>query len=558
MFQCAENYNASHILQKCDACRRNPCGGNGLCQSSGFDSFTCLCKPGYYGDRCQIEIDACFGDPCENGGMCSAMSGRFECQCKPGFSGFLCEVNDNDCLGHKCQNGATCVDLVQSYECQCPYGFKGKMCEISLNLCTEMKPCKNGAQCRPLSQDYVCDCPLGFTDKNCSTNIDDCVNNICQNGAHCIDGIGSYSCECSIGYSGKYCATKTQALPDYVQSSVCQSSDCQNDGVCYQPRGSEEYVCRCQSGYEGKKCEKLKSVSFVRDSYVQAPGANFSQTYNITIRFSTSSDKGILFHQGDDSHIAAELYQGRVRISFSPEVSMYHSLLLYSYTSVNDSQPHTLSVLINGKNVSMILDNSTPRFIFSKGDKKYIESRSNFYFGGMPEDARIRAKSQFHIVRMSSFRGCFHAAYINDKLFDFDNVNLVTNQLLPGCGDDGKSSSLVLTDPCTDNVCANGQCIPNFITMDYSCECRSGYEGTTCDQRSVSCTATSYKDYYTDSDTGCKSRGRVKLRRCVGDSACVARKTRKKTIKMKCDDNRTYTKEIEIPRKCSRSRRRRL
>lgn len=466
-------------------------------------------------------------------------------------------MNDNDCLDNKCQNGATCIDLIQEYECKCPFGFKGKMCETSVDLCSELKPCKNGAQCRPMSQDYVCTCPLGYTDKNCSTNIDDCVNNICQNGAHCIDGIGQYSCECSIGYSGKYCATKTAALPNYLQSSVCQNSDCQNDGVCYQPRGRSEYVCRCQSGYEGKKCEKLQSVSFVRDSYVQAPGSNFSQTYNITIRFTTSSDRGILFHQGDDSHIAAELYQGRVRISFSPEVSIYHSLLLYSYTSVNDSLPHTLTILINGKNVSMILDNSVPRFVFSKGDKRYIESRSNFYLGGMPDEARQRAKSRFHIVRTSSFRGCFHYAYINDKLFDFDNVNLVTNQLLPGCGEEEKSPAQ-LRDPCDENLCANGECVPNYGTMDYACECNRGYSGTTCDQQAVTCTAESYKDYYTDPDTGCRSKGLVKLRRCVGNKSCSVRRTRKKTVKMQCDDKRIYTKEIEIPRKCSRSRRRRL
>ena len=34
-----------------DRCSPNPCGVNGRCVD-GFDNFTCLCKPGYSGARC--------------------------------------------------------------------------------------------------------------------------------------------------------------------------------------------------------------------------------------------------------------------------------------------------------------------------------------------------------------------------------------------------------------------------------------------------------------------------------------------------------------------------
>lgn len=555
MFQCAEGYNASHILQKCDACRRDPCNGKGLCESSGFDSFTCHCKPGFYGDRCQNEIDACFGSPCENEGTCSALRGRFECTCKSGFSGFMCEINNDDCIGHQCKNGASCIDLVQEYTCKCPYGFKGKMCEISLDLCTELKPCKNGAKCAFRDQTYTCTCPAGFTDKNCSTNTDDCKGNICQNGAHCIDGLGVYSCECSIGYSGKYCATKTQVIPSYMRSSVCQSSDCQNGGVCFQPHGSSEYVCQCPAGYDGKKCEKLQSVSFVKDSYVQSAGLNFSSYHNITLKFTTTEDKGILFYQGLNSHIAVELYYGRVRVSFSPDERLYKNLLLYSHTTVNDSRPHTLSVVVNGPEAKMYLDGARPLVLTSHGNAKYIQATTYLYIGGLPKDIGRRARPLFQIVKANSFKGCVHAAYINDKLFDFGNVNVLSNQVLPGCGEKEKTA---LKDPCASNICANGKCIANYDTMDYKCICNSAYAGPTCDQRKVTCTATTYRDHYIDPDTGCKSRGRVKLKRCVGDSSCTVKRTRKKTIKIQCENKRTYTKEIEIPRKCSRSKRRRL
>jgi len=553
MFQCAEGYNSSHILQKCDACHRNPCGGNGWCQSTSFDSFTCHCQPGYYGSRCQQEIDACFGEPCENGGTCSASGGRFECQCRPGFSGYMCEENEDDCVDNKCENGATCVDRIQGYECKCAFGYKGEMCEQSQDLCAEIKPCKNGAECRIQSGDYACDCPVGFTDKNCSTNIDDCIGNICQNGAHCIDGLGEYSCECLLGYSGRYCAIKTQLVPNYVGSSVCQNSDCQNGGVCFQPLRSNEYVCRCPSGYEGKKCEKLQSVRFVEDSYVQAPGLNFSSFQNITITFTTADDKGILFYQGTNSHISVELYQGRVRVHFNPKEAQSHSLIMYSYATVNNSQPHTVSVIVDGPQVSLYVDGGMPREVMSEGSKRHINGISNFYMGGLPADIGARAKYLFHVGRKNSFKGCFHIVYINGKPFDFSSVNLISNQVLPGC--QGKS---LLKDPCAMNICQHGSCVADYDKMDYKCKCNEGYTGTTCDEIKVSCVARSYKDYYTDPQTGCKSKGKVKLKRCEGDNSCIVKRTKAKSIKFQCDDKSSYIKNIEIPRKCSRVKNRRV
>ena len=554
-FQCAEGYDASHILSKCDACRSNPCGSNGDCVSLGFESFECKCRLGFHGKTCQSQIDACFGDPCQNEGKCSALNGRFECECQPGFTGRTCEVNINDCERHQCKNGATCVDRVQDYQCECAYGYRGRYCEVSLNLCEELSPCKNGAECITLSQDYQCRCPTGFSGKQCATNIDDCVNNICQNGAHCIDGIGEYSCECPVGFTGKYCATRAQVVPKYLRSSVCQNSDCQNGGVCFQPPSSNEYQCKCPSGYEGKKCEKLPSVSFLKDSYIKAPGLDFSESVNITITFTSEQHSGVIIHQGADSHLAAELYQGRVRISFSPEDSVFSGLLLYSYGYVNDGKPHTLSLIVNRKQLLMTVDNASPRQIVSSGSSEFVNSISSLFLGGLPSEDLLRARSQFHVTSRSSFNGCFHSVYIDGKRFDFSGKNLISNQVLPGCGDQALSDS---DNVCRNNLCVHGKCQPLTGNKDYECKCNSGYTGEVCDQPAVKCAAVTYRDYYTDPETGCKSRNKVKLRRCEGDDSCAVRRIRTKTVKVRCKDNSTYKKVIEIPRKCSRSKRRRI
>lgn len=51
-------YTVTIVLLSCmwtdiDECAANPCGSNGICVD-GIDDFTCQCKPGYTGRRCQI------------------------------------------------------------------------------------------------------------------------------------------------------------------------------------------------------------------------------------------------------------------------------------------------------------------------------------------------------------------------------------------------------------------------------------------------------------------------------------------------------------------------
>jgi len=543
-FQCDKDYNASHILSKCDACSTKPCKNSARCVSTSYESFECQCEVGYYGELCQFEIDACFGHPCENNGRCRAVNGRFHCTCQPGFEGHRCEINIDDCVNHECQNGATCMDVVQDYVCKCPLGYSGKHCENSVNLCNELQPCRNGAKCTPTRQDYVCECSLGFNDKNCSTNINDCIGNICQNGAHCIDGLGEYSCECGMSFTGKYCEIKT-TMRDAPQSSVCQNSNCQNGAVCFQLPGSSEYECRCAAGYEGKKCEKLGSVTFHTDSYVQSPSLDFSQLVNITIVFSTESDKGVLLYQGTTAHIAAEVFRGRVRVSFHLGNFPIASTM-FSYKTVNDDKIHTLQIIVNLKNLTMMLDDASPQSIVDDGDIRYLESISNFYLGGLHGDIRSRVLEQWQVRYHDSFKGCYRAVYVNNRKFDFSDAQLSNHKVLPGCGE----------DPCMNNLCVNGRCVPEKETMDYTCRCSDGWTGSVCDESEPTCRSEVYKDHYVDPDTGCRSKGKVKLKRCVGDESCVPRSMRKKNIKMRCDDNRIYMKEIGIVRKCSRSKRR--
>ena len=53
---------------------------------------TCICKPGYYGDKCENDVNECASNPCRNGGTCLNQENRYVCQCPRGTRGKFCEM----------------------------------------------------------------------------------------------------------------------------------------------------------------------------------------------------------------------------------------------------------------------------------------------------------------------------------------------------------------------------------------------------------------------------------------------------------------------------------
>ena len=83
--------------------------------------------------------------PCLNGGKCVDLGDvkhgdhYYKCVCKPGFTGKNCEININECDPSPCLNGGHCVDGVNDYTCKCPAGYAGKDCETGKNTAMESK-----------------------------------------------------------------------------------------------------------------------------------------------------------------------------------------------------------------------------------------------------------------------------------------------------------------------------------------------------------------------------------------------------------------------------------
>ncbi|KAL9981997.1 hypothetical protein ACROYT_G010773 [Oculina patagonica] len=77
-------------------CMNNPCQhGAAFCRPIYHrDDYECVCKPGFTGKHCGVEIDECSSNPCLNGGSCTDQVNGYVCTCQAGFIGADCE-NEN-------------------------------------------------------------------------------------------------------------------------------------------------------------------------------------------------------------------------------------------------------------------------------------------------------------------------------------------------------------------------------------------------------------------------------------------------------------------------------
>ena len=159
-------------------------------------------------------------------------------------------------------------------------------------------------------------------------------------------------------------------------------------------------------GFDGKKCEKLVSVKVQEtDSYARLPTLDHKLKLNITIAFATQSAEGIILYEGFDQHIAAEMFRGRIRVSF--DIGNYPVSTMFSYEKIDNGELHVIEFLINGKNFTMKIDNGPSRTIINDGVRTHMESDEPLYLGGIPSPAKDAAFKKWHVRNKNSLSGKF-------------------------------------------------------------------------------------------------------------------------------------------------------
>ncbi|XP_029000016.1 vitamin K-dependent protein S [Betta splendens] len=251
----------------------------------GQASFTCVCKPGWKGPHCQVDIDEC-SDPDFPGGCnqkCSNVPGSFHCMCEEGFyliDKIHCvDVDECQLYPSTCGHPAKCVNMPGMFECHCPLGFK-----------------------------------YNFTSRTCS-DVDECEQNVCD--GTCVNTVGSYKCLCD-GRLGLRLAEKGRR--------------CEKIPVCvklYNHKHSEML-------YLGEQFVGLP-VIFLR--FRLPENTKFAAEFD----FRTFDPEGVILYaeSSQDSWFMLGLRGGRIEVQFKNQ----HSFKVTSGgKAINDGQWHVVSV----------------------------------------------------------------------------------------------------------------------------------------------------------------------------------------------------------------------
>ncbi|KAJ0056616.1 hypothetical protein NL108_010566, partial [Boleophthalmus pectinirostris] len=294
----------------------------------GQATFTCVCKTGWKGPRCEDDIDECT-DPDHPAGCnqkCYNFPGSFRCMCEDGFymSNKISCVDIDECLLYPsiCEKPAKCVNTPGMYECECPTGFK-----------------------------------YNFTSRTCN-DVDECAMNVCEDT--CINTVGSYACYCD-GREG------LRLAPDQIH--------CDSIPVCvglYDHKHPEML-------YLGEQFAGLP-VIYLR--FRLPENTKFAAEFD----FRTFDPEGVVLYaeSSQDSWFMLGLRGGRIEVQFKNQ----HTFKVTSGgKAINDGQWHVISVDELESSISVkiskeaVMSINSPESLFTSVNGK-LETK--VYIAGMP------------------------------------------------------------------------------------------------------------------------------------------------------------------------------
>nr|XP_020652661.1 cadherin EGF LAG seven-pass G-type receptor 1 isoform X2 [Pogona vitticeps] len=196
-----------NVKEGCDVenpCDSNPCPLHSYC-SDDWDSYSCVCDPGYFGTDC---VDVCSLNPCEHVSNCVH---------KPSSS--------------------------HGYTCECGQSYYGQYCESKIDL-----PCPRGWWGNPICGPCNCEISKGF-DPDCNKTNGECQ---CKpNYYRPLDGDTCYPCDCfPSGSQARKCDMETGQCPCKPGVIGRQCNRCDNPFAEVTVRGCEVVYNGCPKAFE--------------------------------------------------------------------------------------------------------------------------------------------------------------------------------------------------------------------------------------------------------------------------------------------------------------------
>lgn len=146
-------------------------------QNITASTYTCLCKTGWNGTNCNLDINECDeSDFCKNGGTCNNLQGGYQCFCLTEYTGVTCGQDVDECSAEPvpCMNEGVCINHFGGFSCNCSNtGYEGAVCDKDIDECKfESPPCFNGGTCHNTNGSFTCDCLDDWTGHDCQVKSD--------------------------------------------------------------------------------------------------------------------------------------------------------------------------------------------------------------------------------------------------------------------------------------------------------------------------------------------------------------------------------------------------
>ncbi|WAQ95236.1 FBP1-like protein [Mya arenaria] len=516
-----------------DECNAHPdaCMYGGTCVDR-VNGYQCNCMTGFTGEHCENVPNYCLPGDCQEGNVCYTSLDAHDgvCSCDTRFFEpvFICDMQDTTGTGlgdpvpeviggpRIVQSIQECKDLCQ-YETNCGYAIyqefptskacilyrRGTLNEtvnagstlIKKDCSTEGThyncnrnsipcdtiACDNNGICSDNGYVAICQCAAGFWGTRCQYSVDDCVNNNCQNGAVCVDGYLDFTCECLEGFEGNQCETNTDDCPglctttqgscvDLVDGYNCvckpgyQDSNCEleiDECLSYPCKhGADcedmvnDYSCMCEEGWTGKNCDT--EIDHCKSRTCQ----NSGQCFNLPESSFCRCEGGALGENCENATLVCDVMSGTdvcqnrdydVRRCYFDEGRVgiaggtSETLELVKVQSLDECKTRCL----NNPNCSDVVFVTLPKDLYC-----YLYEREKFV-STSEESTRVH------------YRRICPTDYTGDSC----------EQVKDWCSDE-------------NNPCENGgECTPKG-PVGYTCMCKPGYSGVTCNIDADPCSTT--------------------------------------------------------------------
>ena len=326
---------------------RNPCpAGEARC-GAGWScrrdeasrvGYNCGCesrrgwRPRSLDDPVCVQADLCrVRRPCRHGGRCGpgTASEPFSCRCLGGWQGPLCQQPRDPCrLGSPCGPQDTCRRSAVSkpgYSCHCelrpghrPLSATDPRCVLD-DACLALAPCLHGGSCTPGragKHSFTCTCTAAWSGVRCELPRDPClqepevVRRICGARSGCSRDPGSeagFSCDCDARPGWR---RRSSLDPSCVVQDACLAlRPCRHGGTCRnvadQPEGF--YRCFCPAAWTGRNCsEPLDPCKDPKN--VCNAGFRCRRNPDVPLGFSCGCDEKPGYRSSSSSNPECEVY----------------------------------------------------------------------------------------------------------------------------------------------------------------------------------------------------------------------------------------------------------